>query len=79
MAATMNANMVSVLDEVGVEHPRVRLNVRQNMATLYGSGAVVMRRTDVVSVTKPDRKHRLVTFADGATWSGEVKSGCGCR
>lgn len=79
MAAPANSNMKNVLDSAtGDRHVSVRLHVSGNVATLYSKSTVVARRDDVTAVEHPTRKSRKVTFADGATWEGEIRSGCGC-
>lgn len=75
-----NAKLVTV--DGGVQHERVTIVVRNNVATVRGrqGGAVVAQRdqvTGVMPVTGEALK-RTVTFADGSSWLVEKVKGCGC-
>ncbi len=77
MAAALNwAGSVTV---DGVEHERVRVVVRQNVATLTRGRELVAQRAGVAAVTNAGRLLRDITFDDGSSWRVQKRAGgCGC-
>lgn len=59
---------------------KVNVQVRNNVLTVRarGNGALIFQGDGVRSVARQDRKHWLVTLADGAGYVIEQNRGCGC-
>lgn len=81
MAAKLNgSNMDITLD--GVDHKRVQVIVRDNVATVRSNRPPrrqVASKSGVTSVERPDRKTWRIVFADGTQWAVTRNPDCGCR